>query len=625
MEVISKPTLEGDGLAIAAERRAASASAQLTAERENLEPEPREKSALNGAPVRVALLADCLAAYRLEVLTKVAGSRGMVVEGVASTVTDLDGVDWQGYDLVILFPWTYNVLSPIWSLAAIQDETARVDGVQSLKDYLTATIRAVAAQASGCLVLVQGLAGPPLLPHGRMEFRSKMNYGRVLFEINDHICELIRDSPNMFFVDEERLFANLGKRQLLDHASSFYTQYISCAYNPGQGRSDLLLGPMIVIAREYLNFFAMWNGRGKIKCIITDLDNTLWPGEIGEGTLQADILDIAMSHFGGLHEALKLMKQRGILLATCSKNTIENVLGPWAELADAAKALGFEHFLKADDFVLHKINWELKSDNIRDIASTLGFKTDSLLFIDDHPAEREEVKQALPEVTILDSQSSATRYELLGDPRMEMVSLTQESRSRTEMTRAQLMREEERRSSVDPQSFLRSLRIKVKVKLDRTENRLDRIAELIQRTNQFNTTQTRHDVSALRTIMANPDTELYTMEVADKFTDYGLIGVCLIRAGEIDTFVMSCRVLGLKVETALLVSAMRFGLWAGGDVRGRINETQWNQPCRRLFLQAGFTVEADGWYVCRQGQGLATIDPNIYEVTVTEEGARCEN
>lgn len=617
MEVISKTLLEDDSVVITDEACAAPASsAQLTAEGENLKPETREESALNSAPVRVVLLADCLAAYRLEVLKKVATSRGMVVEGVASTATELDGVDWHACDLVILFPWNYNVLTPLWNLSAIQDETDRVERVQSLKDYLTATIRAVAAEASGCLVLVQGLAAPPLLPHGRMEFRTRMNYGRVLFEVNDHICELIRDSPNMFFVDEERLFANVGKRQLLDHASSFYTQYISCSYNPSQGRSDLLLGPMIVIAREYLNFFVMWHGRGKIKCIITDLDNTLWPGEIGEPALQTDILDIAMSHFGGLHEALKLLKQRGILLATCSKNTLENVLGPWAELSAAASSLGFEHFLQADDFVIHKINWKTKSENIRDIASTLGFTTDSLLFIDDHPVEREEVKQALPEVTVLDSQSSATRYELLGDPRMEMLALTQESRSRTEMTRAQLRREEERRSSVDPQSFLRSLRIKVKVKLNRTETRLDRIAELIQRTNQFNTTQTRHDVSALRSFLADSDTELYTMEVADKFTDYGLIGVCLIRAGKIDTFVMSCRVLGLKVETAFLVSAIRFGQWAGCDVRGRITETQWNQPCRRLFLQAGFTGEGDGWYVCRQGYGLATIDPNIYEVTV---------
>jgi FkbH-like protein len=577
-----------------------------------------ETSAAKGVPVRVALLADCLATFRLDVLKKVAAARAIEVDGVASTLSDLNDMDWSATDLVILFPWTYNALRPLWDLTAILDEAARVERLAALKDYLTAMVGAAAAKAGGRPVLVQGLAGPPLLPHGRNDLRSKMSYRRILFEINDHICEMIRDRPNMFFVDEERLFANLGRKQLLAYASSFFSQYVGSAYQPGKTQPDLLAGPLIVTAREYLDIFTMWSGRGRIKCIVTDLDNTLWPGEIGEGALRTDVIELAMSHYGGLHEALKLMKKRGILLATCSKNTADNVLGPWAELAGAVKAQGFDHFLEPDDFVIHRINWERKSDNLRAIRSALGFKADALLFIDDHPVEREEVKQSLPEVTVLDSQSAATRYEILSDPRLETVALTEEAQSRTEMTRAQLCREAERRASLDEQSFLRSLRIRVRVTLDRTESRLGRVVELIQRTNQFNTTQTRHDAGALRGLLSSHDAELYTMEVTDKFTDYGVVGACLIRAGEIDTFVLSCRVLGLKLETAFLVSAVRFSRWAAGEVRGRIIETQFNQPCRQLFLQAGFTRDDEGWYVCRQSQGLAAIDPTIHEVDVRE-------
>jgi FkbH-like protein len=574
---------------------------------------------VGSSTIRVALLADCMATYRLEILRQVANSRGIVLDGVASTVTDLDVLDSHAPDLVILFPWTYNVLAPLWSLTAILDETARAERVDALKDYLTATIHAVASKLAGCLVLVQGLASPPVLPYGRMEFRSKLSYRRILFEINEHICGLIRDQPNMFFVDEDRLFSNLGKRQLLNHASAIYSQYVSGVYDPRSGITKLLHGPMITASREYLDFFLMWSGRGKIKCIVTDLDNTLWPGEMVADTQEAKLLEFAMSHYGGLHEALRILQSRGVLLATCSKNTLESILDPWAKLVKTATALGFEHFLGPSDFVIHKINWKRKSDNIREIALTLGFTTDSLIFIDDSPVEREEVKQAHPSVTVLDSLSMATRFELLTDPRLEVVALTQEARARTEMTKAQLRREDERRASIDQESFLRNLDIKIRVTLDRTATRLDRIAELIKRTHQFNTTQTQHDASAISSFLSCSDTELYTAEVADKFTDYGLVGVCIIRSGEIDTFVISCRIIGLKVEVPFLVSALGFGRWAGLDVRGRIIETEVNQPCRNLFLQACFTREDEGWFVARQGQRLATIDSSIHEVTVREE------
>lgn len=571
------------------------------------------------APVRVSMLADCMADYRLEVLKKVAASRGMTFEGVANTVTESDAADWRASDLVILFPWNYNVLAPLWQPLAILNEEARAERLCALKDYLTATISAVTSEAAGRLVLVQGLASPLLLPYGRVDFRSRMSYRRILFEINEHICDLIRDNPNALFVDEERVFASRGKRQLLDHSQGTFNQYIAGVYDHAQNTARVLPGPMIAMAKEYLDLYVMWSGRGRIKCIITDLDNTLWPGEIGEGKPPGDVLDLAMSSYGGLHETLKLLKSRGVLLATCSKNTPEHVFRAWAELAADVKTLGFEHFLEPDDFVMHQINWERKSDNIRAIQSALGFAADSFLFIDDHPVEREEVRQALPELTILDSHAAAVRYELLGDPRLETAALTQEARTRTEMTRAQLRREEERRESVDHESFLRSLRVKVRITRVRTETKLARIVELIQRTNQFNTTQTRHDAGAIRAFLSRPGAELYTMEVSDKFTDYGLTGVCMIESGEVITFVMSCRVLGLKVETPFLVSAVRFGRWDAGEVRGRIIETRVNQPCRQLFLQAGFRDEGGGWYACQQGRGLAAIDPNIYEVTVGEE------
>src|SRR5262249_24312788 len=150
--------------------------------------------------------------------------------------------------------------------------------VEAIKDYLTVTIQAVLSKSSGRLVLVQGLADPPLLPRGRMEFCWGASSSRVLFVVNVHICNLTRIDLKTFFVDEERIFANLGKRQLLDYAPGAHVNYMGVqAYGPASERSPLNHRTLAVMAMEYLDIFRMWTGRGRFKCVITDLDNTLWP------------------------------------------------------------------------------------------------------------------------------------------------------------------------------------------------------------------------------------------------------------------------------------------------------------------------------------------------------------
>jgi uncharacterized protein (TIGR03435 family) len=553
----------------------------------------------------VAVLADCAAEYRLNLLKAAGEERGITVKGFATTLVDAEALENRSPDLVIVYPWNLNVLVPLWTRAAMLDETVRAETLEVLKDYLTVNVRALAGKAVGRLILVHGLASPPILPSGRLDFRSKLSYRRIYFEINEHLRELVRDHPNMFFVDEEAIFSNIGKHRLMENAPCVFADYIH------SGRA-----PMMARSREYLNLFAIWSGRGKIKCIVTDLDNTLWPGEIGEGAFPESVLDVALGDYGGLHEALRLAKDRGVLLATCSKNTESNVLPAWRKLVDEVRGLGLHHLLEPDDFVIHKINWERKSENVRAIASALGFADDAILFLDDHAVEREDVHQALPAVTVIDSRSPTARRQILSDPRLENATLTPETQARTETTRAQLRREEERRASVDEASFLRGLRIKLRITRLRTETKLNRVAELIQRTHQFNITQPRHDFGVLRTFLSSAS--IYTLEVADRFTDYGLIGACIIKGGEVDTFVMSCRVLGLKVETAFLVSALKCrGLEHG--VRGRIVETERNQPCRQLFVHAGFAKNQDGTFRCGSVEDLTKVDPEIYEITLIDE------
>src|SRR5215510_2252960 len=149
----------------------------------------------DNSSLHVTMLADCIAAHRLEVLKKVASSQWMTIDGVAVTAKDLDVIDQHPSDVIILYPWNINVLNPLWDVSAVIDEASRLERVEAIKDYLTVTIQSVLSKSSRRLILVQGLAGPPLLPRGRMEFRSEVSYRRVLFEINEHICNLIRCAP----------------------------------------------------------------------------------------------------------------------------------------------------------------------------------------------------------------------------------------------------------------------------------------------------------------------------------------------------------------------------------------------------------------------------------------------
>jgi uncharacterized protein (TIGR03435 family) len=211
------------------------------------------------------------------------------------------------------------------------------------------------------------------------------------------------------------------------------------------------------------------------------------------------------------------------------------------------------------------------------------------------------------------------RYRLLNEPRLEVLSVTEEARSRTEMMRAQLCRERERAATGNEISFLRNLNIKLKITRLRGDEHLGRAAELIQRTTQFNINQDRYDIETLRSLLQCPEAEIYVLEAEDRFTAYGVVGVCILREGAVASLVMSCRVLTLRPAVPFLVSALRFGSFAEVEVWGQIVETDRNGPCRNVFLDAGFTKQENGMFVRRPGQ-LVCFDPAIYDVAVADEG-----
>ena len=315
-----------------------------------------------------------------------------------------------------------------------------------------------------------------------------------------------------------------------------------------------------VMARAHVDALMTVLGVDRKKCVILDLDGTLWPGVLAEtGAPFAWTPEIsgAYSYVGlyfGLHEALKALKQRGVLLACVSKNDEAVVRELWRYPDHYPK----DRLLTPDDFVTWRVNWQDKVENIRSIADELGFAADTFLFIDDNPVERERVRLRLPEVEVWGEDPFALRRRLLTDPRLMQPRLTEEAAGRTDLVKAQLTRQKLRAEMVSEGDYRASLNVRHRVQRLAPGEPLERIAELFQRTTQFNTTGRAFGVGELAALVGGQDAAVFSLNVSDRFGDHGLVGAAVLDGGEIA---------GLVIELPGAWTRRRARLPARGDRR----------------------------------------------------------
>ncbi len=313
------------------------------------------------------------------------------------------------------------------------------------------------------------------------------------------------------------------------------------------------------------------------KLVVVDLDDTVWAGTIGEG---------AVEHFKDRQQILQELRLKGILLAIASKNDPEKV--HWTG-----------GVLRSEDFVAEKINWDLKATNIKQIAQELNLKAKDFVFIDDRAEQREMVKAVIPEIQVLDATVPAT-WEML---RWWAAALPEQ----TEGDRTQLYHERKKRESflreetdtADQNILFESLGIKVDLRVA-AKKELPRVAELINRTNQFNTTASRTSLGQVTEWSESADHIILVAEGRDKFGDMGIVSAMVLDATaaalEVSIWVLSCRVFGYGIETALLNEVRRLGQGMGwATLRGKIVETPANGPCREVYATHGFVLEGDVW------------------------------
>ncbi|MCQ2343456.1 MAG: HAD-IIIC family phosphatase [Paludibacteraceae bacterium] len=289
------------------------------------------------------------------------------------------------------------------------------------------------------------------------------------------------------------------------------------------------------------------------KCLVLDLDNTLWGGILGEDGIEGIKIggDYPGKAFLYWQKALLGLSRSGVILTICSKNNEHDVLEAWEN--NPFMVLRQEHF------AAYRINWTDKATNIKALADELNLGLDSFVFVDDNPTERELVKQMLPMVSVPDFPKQP--YELpvffksLVEQYFKVYSITDEDKKKTEQYKANAARAKAAASFTDFASFLESLHIQIGVEAANEFN-IQRIAQMTQKTNQFNLTTHRYTDADVRRFL-DERWKIWCISVADKFGDNGITGTIIVKPldserCEIDTFLLSCRILGKGIEIAFI-------------------------------------------------------------------------
>lgn len=365
---------------------------------------------------------------------------------------------------------------------------------------------------------------------------------------------------------------------------------------------------------------ALW-GRSA-KCLVLDLDNTVWGGVIGDDGMDGIALgqgSPAGEAFARFQRYAKRLRERGVLLAVCSKNDEANALEPFLQHP--------EMVLRRDDIASLRANWTDKATNLRAIAMELNIGLDALVFADDNPAERRLIRAELPMVHVPEMPEDPADYaQTLADAGyFEAASLTSEDRERTELYRANAQRAQEQASATDLGAFLDGLHMELHARPFDTQG-LKRIAQLMNKTNQFNLTTKRYTESDVETMIAEPDAATLQLRLTDVHGDNGIIALTVgYRQGEalaVDTWLMSCRVLGRGVEDATL-NLLAAQAQAMGCTRltGEFRPTAKNSMVRDLYARLGFTQTSETEGTTQWELALEGFTPRPTHMQITEKDA----
>lgn len=477
-------------------------------------------------------------------------------------------------DLTIVAIDSRTLVPDLWGTSFGKNREPVSTVVERASETLASLVAGARQRVSGPIVF-HCLELPQTSPLGIAGFCSPEDPVAAIHEINRHLRSVTQSFPDVFLCDLNQLIARVGA---------------SAWFNDERWRSSLLPWHMAAIV-EIADIWRRFVGAVATpirKVLVVDLDNTLWGGVLGEdGPDGICVSETGQGRvFWEIQKALIELKQRGILLAICSKNDPE----PVSKLFASHTGM----LVKEKDFVASRINWNSKADNLIELSSELNLGIESFAFLDDNPRERELIRCSLPKVRVLPvtDDPSSILEAIKQEVGFERIRITSSDRQRVEQYEVKRQRENLKARTVNFLDYLHSLQTKVsQVTVDRVV--LERVYELSRRTNQFNLTGAQPTLAELEIGISRGDNAVFAYEVEDRFGQEGIVGAVVLRLRskvvEIEGFWLSCRALGRGVETAMLADLCRQAEKLKGiKLVGRYLRTEKNSICGNFFSDHGF-------------------------------------
>jgi FkbH-like protein len=496
---------------------------------------------------------------------------------VLQTLLDPGAAAWaEPPDLAVVWTRPDAVLRTV--ARAMEGEVVSPEGVDDEVDDFVSAVAQGAERARWTLVPTWSVPfGARGL--GAIDLHDPSGLRALLFRANTRLTDRLRETKGCWVVDD-RPWATMGGPSLLDRRL-WYAAKVSHG-------ADVLRAA----ARDIKAFLRAATGRAR-KVILLDLDNTLWGGVVGETGWEGLRLgghDPVGEAFQDFQRALKALSRRGVVLAIVSKNEEEVALEAIRRHPDMV--------LRPDDFAGWRINWLDKATNVLDLVEGLRLGLDAAVFIDDQPAERARVREALPEVLVPEWPADVLSYVRALDELacFDVLTVSQEDLARTRSYAAERERGALRSRVSSMEEWLEQLGVTVTVERLGPES-LPRAAQLLNKTNQMNLATRRMSEAELKEWADGPGRTVYGVRVADRFSDFGLTGIVSVerRGSEahIVDFVLSCRVMSRRVEETMVHVAVEHarGL-AEGEVVARFEPTDRNAPMLAFWRdRSGFTSE----------------------------------
>jgi FkbH-like protein len=472
-------------------------------------------------------------------------------------------IDWRGLPLP----------------ASIVEASAASRAVIDAVDYIEGICTAIERHC-GATVIVQTVPRPTEQIFGNLDLRTAGTRRALIDAFNRALVDRLSGTARVLF-DVAAIAENVGLAEWHD-PQMWFTARLPFAQQ------------FVPLYADHVARLAAAVKGASRKCLVLDLDNTLWSGVVGDDGLEGIVIGQGSAK-GEAHLDLQTtalaLRQRGILLAVSSKNEDATARQPFREHPDM--------LLREKDIAVFQANWTDKAANLKAIAEMLALGLDALVLVDDNPAEREQVRREYPEVAVPELPADPALFSrtLLASGYFESVAFSQEDRDRADYYQDNAARSALLTNASDLGSFLRSLDMVITFNPFDSTGR-ERIAQLINKSNQFNLTTRRYSAREVAQMERDPAVFCLQIRLSDRFGDNGMICVVVCRRGkdvwDIDTWLMSCRVLGRQLEIATLQEIVRNARAAGASaLRGSFIPTERNAMVKDHYAKLGFKKIAE--------------------------------